>query len=442
MDSLTNLKNEEAEKEVLADLISDENTYNALAHEVNASVFTNDACRKCYAVIEELIKEGKVPEISEVGMRLMPKGVNIADFMQVGNNSYIITRQRIELLKNLAFRRENIVLHQKAVAVLENLQSNADDYQQILTQINHGGEDANPNGVITFGEASHELLNQVALRMQGKGDVGIHTGLRIFDARGGFHEGDLVVIAAETSQGKSTLASTMAFHMAKCGVPVAYYSLEMGASQLTARMFAKDSGLPSTRILYDQHLSDEEFNRLYDSSALLEELPIYYDDANKTSFAKICTSIRAMVRKRDIKVAFVDYLQILSNGKSENREAIIADMARNLKNLAVELGICIVALSQLNRDAANHEPAVSRIRGSGEVAEAADIVALIYRPEVYGIETYKHHPTKGLAEITIAKGRNIGSWQELVKFNGELSYFEDCTNWDTIREQSKKRPWD
>jgi replicative DNA helicase len=155
-------------------------------------------------------------------------------------------------------------------------------------------------------------------------------------------------------------------------------------------------------------------------------IPIYYDDKSKTSFQKITTSIRAMVRKYCIKMAYIDYLQILANGSDSNRESLIGDMARELKRLAVEENICIVAISQLSRAKDKPEPTLMEMRGSGQIEEACDMAVLVYRPYVYGIERYKDGSlTYGTAQITIAKGRNIGLAQEVVDFNGELSYFHD-----------------
>jgi replicative DNA helicase len=277
----------------------------------------------------------------------------------------------------------------------------------------------------------------MAGRIAGTAEQGMMTGLHIFDSHFGLHAGDLVIFAGRTSQGKSTLATTIARNMALMGTPSAYYSLEMGAKQLTARIMARDTMLSSSRMLYDK-MNDGELARFDQQAATMQNLPIYYDDKSKTSFRRLTTSIRAMVRKHAIRIAFIDYLQILANGSGDNREQLIGDMARDLKRLAVELNICIVAISQLSRAKDKPEPTLMEMRGSGQIEEACDTAVLVYRPFVYGIERYKDSTlTYGTAQLTIAKGRNIGLAQEVVAFNGELTYFYDRTEKQvTVQAQS------
>lgn len=145
-----------------------------------------------------------------------------------------------------------------------------------------------------------------------------------------------------------------------------------------------------------------------------------------------------MVRKHHIRVAYIDYLQILANGRNESREQLIGDMARDLKRLAVELNICIVAISQLSRSKDKPEPSLAEMRGSGQIEEACDTAVLVYRPFVYGIERYKDGKlTYGTAQLTIAKGRNIGLAQEVVSFDSELTYFHDISEQDVPKVQAQ-----
>jgi replicative DNA helicase len=297
---------------------------------------------------------------------------------------------------------------------------------------------------VTAAQAVKLLRHDIQERIEGRGEQGMNTGLHIFDSRWGWHTGDLIVMAGRTSQGKSTLAMTIARNMAMNGIPSVYYSLEMGAKQLTARMMARDCQLTSSRMLYDK-LNDDELTRFDKASEGYKQLPIYYDDKSKTSFSRICTSIRAMVRQHGVRVAYIDYLQILVNSsKTDNRESLLGDMARDLKRLAVELNICIVAVSQLSRSKDKPEPTLAELRGSGQIEEACDVAVLVYRPFVYGIERYKDgRLTVDTAQLTIAKGRNIGLAQEVVAFNGELTYFYDIkekTEQERMADATNK-PW-
>lgn len=161
----------------------------------------------------------------------------------------------------------------------------------------------------------------------------------------------------------------------------------------------------------------------------MKGLPIYFDEDSKTSFPRICGSVRRMVKKYGVRIVFIDYLQILANGNGDNREQLIGDMARDLKRLAVELDVCIVALSQLARSAGAKEPSLNRMRGSGQIEEACDMAALIHRP----------NPRNDMAKIFLAKGRNIGMATEKIRFNGELSYFCDYEDGDPDMPYQEKR---
>ena len=148
-----------------------------------------------------------------------------------------------------------------------------------------------------------------------------------------------------------------------------------------------------------------------------------------------------MVRKYGVRIVFIDYLQIMANNEKDNREQLIGDMARDLKRIAVDEDICVVALSQLSRNKEQKKPTISRLRGSGQIEEACDIAVLIYRPEVYGIKTYDNNlPTAGTAQLIIGKGRNIGIGEEIVTFNAGLSFFQDYQG-EQPAEKDNSMPW-
>lgn len=433
------LRNTQAECFVLASCIAEENIFKVISDELTIDLFTDEDCQKVFKIIKQIEKEGKIPELTEVGMRAAEQGIEIAGFM-FDTSSFSVTRQRVELLQELATKRKIYAICAKALELATDPTTTADELQQVLSSSVEATSEK--RRLISLKDVLGGLKNDVALRMDGANPDSIMTGLNVLDERFGLHGGDLVVIAGETSQGKSALATTIARNMASDGVPVAYYSLEMGAKQLAARIVARDVHLPSSRLLYDR-LSDEEFATFYDKSIAAENLPIYFDEANKTSLEKVCTSVRVMARERGVKVVFIDYIQIFVNGaRQDNREQELADIARTFKRLAVETGVCIVALSQLSRDPNNREPTVARLRGSGQIEEAADTVILIYRPEVYGIQQYPHTDisTSGNAKIIIGKGRNIGIGEDFVGFDSTLTHFFNLESQPPQLEQSS-RPW-
>ena len=435
--------NPQTESEVICALMADDNIFPTVQDKLTEDIFTDPDCRRAYRVMVEIVAEGKLFDATEFAVRLMSAGGNVSKFVGMSYASYEMTKQRIDNLIELKKKRSLFMLCTKGLSMATDPTMDTADFQELLSDMDTVTADDDVNEV-TAAQAVKMLRHDMQERIEGRGEQGMSTGLHIFDSRWGWHTGDLIVMAGRTSQGKSTLAMTIARNMAMNGIPSVYYSLEMGAKQLTARMMARDCQLTSSRMLYDK-LNDDELSRFDKASEGYKQLPIYYDDKSKTSFSRICTSIRAMVRKHGVRVAYIDYLQILVNSsKTDNRESLLGDMARDLKRLAVELNICIVAVSQLSRSKDKPEPTLAELRGSGQIEEACDVAVLVYRPFVYGIERYKDgRLTVDTAQLTIAKGRNIGLAQEVVAFNGELTYFYDIkekTEQERMADATNK-PW-
>ena len=215
------------------------------------------------------------------------------------------------------------------------------------------------------------------------------------------------------------------------GCPVAFYSMEMTKHQIAARMLSAESGIPSKDIQMSR-LSEPMLEQIDKGVARVLRNDVYFDDRSTSNIDTILSSIRSLKIKYGIKGAIVDYLQILNvNMKGTNKEQQMGDVARRLKNIAKELGIWIVALSQLNRDNLNPVPTLARLRDSGQIAEAADVVMLIYRPECYSKdypEPFKSANTQGTAMIDVAKGRNVGTFKFLVGFDKPTTSFYNLSD--------------
>ena len=427
------LYNAQAEVEVIAACVNDPNIFDYVREELSKELFTDYDCQKTYLIMRQLDSEGKAPDLVEMGGLLQKNNVNIGKFITTGISSSEITRQRIIHLQDIAMRRQLLAIFYKGEVMACDQTTSLEEVQQLYKELAAVTNRQTQESEQRFSDVSAAFINNVALRTEDKGEQGMMTGLHIFDSRFGWHGGDLIIIAGETSMGKSTLATTIAYNMAVQGIPSAYYSLEMSAEQLVARIVARDTKVSSSMMLYGK-LNTEEYNRVYDKTAALKNLPIYFDEDSKTSFPRVCASIRRMVKKNDVKVVFIDYLQILANGNNDNREQLIGDMARDLKRLAVEQNIVIVALSQLARSIGAKEPSLNRLRGSGQIEEACDMAALVHRP----------NRNSDVAKIYIAKGRNIGLATEKVKFVAHLSYFCDFDPDDPnapYQEQKEKLPF-
>lgn len=427
------LYNAQAEVEVIAACVNDPNIFDYVREELSKELFTDYDCQKTYLIMRQLDSEGKAPDLVEMGGLLQKNNVNIGKFITTGISSSEITRQRIIHLQDIAIRRQLLAIFYKGEVMACDQTTSLEEVQQLYKELAAVTNRQTQESEQRFSDVSAAFINNVALRTEDKGEQGMMTGLHIFDSRFGWHGGDLIIIAGETSMGKSTLATTIAYNMAVQGIPSAYYSLEMSAEQLVARIVARDTKVSSSMMLYGK-LNPEEYNRVYDRTAALKNLPIYFDEDSKTSFPRVCASIRRMVKKNDVKVVFIDYLQILANGNNDNREQLIGDMARDLKRLAVEQNIVIVALSQLARSIGAKEPSLNRLRGSGQIEEACDMAVLVHRP----------NRNSDVAKIYIAKGRNIGLATEKVKFVAHLSYFCDFDPDDPstpFQEQKEKLPF-
>ena len=439
--------NTEIEHEVLGTCITNTEIYDEVKDRLSRDLFTDISSLRCYDIICSLVNEGKQPDITEVGMRLSAQGEEIGKFIPLTAGSIVITTQRVELLIEMRMRREIYNLCYKGLSIANDPMADIDSVNELIKNFQNIMTAEKDMEVQQFGEVQKGVLNDVAKRKEGKEDQGILTGLKVFDRTYGFHEGDLVIIAGYPSHGKTTLATTIAKNIAAYGVPSVFYSMEMTAKQLTARILASVTNVPATQILYGK-LNDVEFDSFYDSAKKVANLPLYFDERNKTSISKIKNSVHRLVKLYGVRVVFVDYLQILVNGsRLDSREQILGDMARDLKRMAVEENVCVVALSQLNRKdkEANQEPRISSMRGSGQIEEACDEAVLVYRADLCGAKVYKSgQQTKGTAKIIIGKGRNVGTDSEIVKFNGELNYFADFEHGDPqapYQEQTSPLPF-
>lgn len=331
---------------------------------------------------------------------------------------------------------------QELAGLLLNLQAEASNptaqadeiMSKAVAALQDIGKSIGGDNICTLGDALQSLYTQIAERAAGR-ITGIPTGFRWLDDGGGFHGGDLVVIGAETSQGKTSLALSFTLAALRSGYPVAFYSMEMQKEQLASRLLSMCSKIPSSTIL-NSATTVEQSVAVDNSAEVLRHFPMYIDESSTSDPDKIISSIRRVHTRHKIQVAVVDYLQILNSvGRRRDMtdEQLLASIARRLKNIAKELNVVVIALSQLNRDSSTTVPALSRLRASGQIAEAADMVILIYRPEAVMngrdntfLGQYKNRETHNAAEIIVAKNRNGTLMDFLCGFNPECTAFYDA----------------
>lgn len=428
---MENLVNDlSAERSVVGTLIMYNRMFYAVQEDISPECFYNKKCEIIFNAFVTMLSEGKEVDVISIMayMSSHKSGVpvnadDITEIIDCCLPSELLLKQHVTRLKELCLRRD---LWRTGCQLINVGTNEGCDIQEALNAMNGVGIAAESNKTQSMKSVVCSMDKIVSDNRNGNKAQGINTGFACLDSRFGLHLGDLTIIAAETSQGKTSFALCLCLNVAAKGVPVVFYSMEMNAQQLTARMAATISGVNSNRILYAP-LNDEEKSNYELAAKHLKTLPIFFDDKSTSSIENILLSIRANTRKNKTKIAVIDYLQILGTNQSiGNTEQFYGDVSRKLKNLAKELDICIIALSQLNRDRNNPEPNLARLRASGQIAEAADVVLLLYRPEYYG-KSYKDSSidTKGTALLTIAKGRNIGVGEEVIGFNAETTYFFD-----------------
>jgi len=263
-------------------------------------------------------------------------------------------------------------------------------------------------GYVPIGTVVNEVFARIEAIQERRGEVlGVPTGYPALDElTGGLQPSDFIVIGGRPSQGKTSLALSLAYNVAyQARQGVGVFSLEMGRDQLVQRLLAMHTGIDMQRLRMG-NLRGDELNLAFEGMGLLSELPIYIDDAASLSVGELRAKARRMCAEQDIALLVVDYLQLMTGGKhAENRVQEVSEISRGLKQIARELNIPVIALSQLSRSIdqrASHIPILSDFRESGSIEQDCDIAAAIYREETYDKETDR----KGIAEVYILKHRN------------------------------------
>jgi replicative DNA helicase len=257
--------------------------------------------------------------------------------------------------------------------------------------------------------------------------TGVSTGFADLDnMTAGLQPADLIIVAGRPSMGKTTLAVNFAENAAiKNQVPVGIFSMEMPGEHLALRMMSSLGHIDQHKIRTGK-LDDDDWPRLTSAVSLLDSAPIFIDDTPALTPVELRARARRLKREHDLGLIVIDYLQLMqgSGASRENRATEISEISRNLKALAKELNVPVIALSQLNRSLeqrTDRRPVMSDLRESGAIEQDADVIIFIYRDEVY----HEDSPHKGLAEIIIGKQRNGPIGKVTLTFRGQFTRFEN-----------------
>ena len=316
----------------------------------------------------------------------------------------------------------------------------------------------------SFAEATKDALQMAERALNSGGHLsGLTTGLESLNSKiGGLHNSDLIIVAGRPGMGKSALGTNIGFSAAKrfmqdmedgiepeksAGAAVALFSLEMSADQLATRMLAEQSGISSENLRMGK-ISQQEFRQLARAAAELQSLPFYIDDTPGLTIAALRTRARRLKRQKGVGLIVVDYLQLLQGtgrgGSNDNRVQEISEISRGLKQLAKELNVPVIGLSQLSRAVEQREdkrPQLSDLRESGSIEQDADIVLFIYREDYYlaAKQPGDDHPDAaawreemerayGKAEVIVAKQRHGSTGKVRLKFDSRITKFSDAAD--------------
>lgn len=424
------LRDEDSEKIVLGTIITERNALEEVRELLSKDSFYNPFHLQIYEAILQVASSGSRPDVVAVKNKLIANGVkfDLMEYMRIASNCTFDLYQYAARLHDLAIRRKFWDIGQYLVS---NSYSEAEDILDVSNSVSNELASlfkSSSTTISTINDGLESVYGMINDNLLGNRQLtGIPTGFEKIDSKsGGLQKSDLIIIAGETSQGKTSFAVSIMRNAASLGAKIAMYSMEMKKEQITARILSMESGVPANQIMYSR-LTDSQIQAIDVGVGKMSGKGIYFDDRSTSNIDTIISSIRYMKLKFGIDGAIIDYLQILNvNMKGANKEQQMEDVARRLKNLAKELDIWIIALSQLNRDTMNPVPTLGRLRDSGQIAEAADVVILIYRPEVNNKSypnDFSNVDTKGTAMIDIAKGRNIGLLRFICGFNAATTCF-------------------
>ena len=260
--------------------------------------------------------------------------------------------------------------------------------------------------------------------------TGVATGFtKLDELTAGLQKSDLVIMAGRPGMGKTALALNIAKNAAvDANIPVAIFSLEMSKEQLSLRMLSSEARIDSSR-LRRGFISQDDWIKITDSAGVLSQSPIFIDDSPNITALEIRAKSRRLKMEKDIGLIVIDYLQLMKGRVSaERRDLEISEISRSLKALAKELDLPVVALSQLNRkleERSDKRPQLSDLRESGALEQDADVVAFLYRDELYNKD--ENNPNKGKAELIVSKQRNGPTGFAILTFLDTYTRFENYT---------------
>ncbi|MDF1803936.1 replicative DNA helicase [Thalassovita sp.] len=420
----------EAEQQLLGAILTNNDIYDRVAAIINAQHFYDPVHARIYEVAAARIAKNTLASPvtlkafleDDPGLKELGGPAYLARLAGAAISAYA-ARDYAQMIYDMAIRREliglgnNISSKAAQVDIASEPKEQIVEAEQALYKLSEQGK--TDSGFVSFLKAVTEAVNVTNEAYQrGGGMAGISTGLVDLDKQlGGLHPSDLLILAGRPSMGKTSLATNIAFNVAKAykrglkpdgtegtvdGGVVGFFSLEMSAEQLAGRVLAEASEISSHRIRQGD-MSEEEFRRFVEAAKELEACPLFIDDTPALPISQLAARARRLKRTHGLDLLIIDYLQ-LCRGMSDNRVNEIGEISMGMKAIAKELNIPVVALSQLSRQVENRDdkrPQLSDLRESGSIEQDADVVMFVFREEYYA---EREKPAEDSPEIA--------AWQE------------------------------
>ncbi len=432
--------NIEAEQAILGGILMNNNAMNQIMDILSSDDFYREANMSLFQGMTELYNRSEPIDVITLSRFLTEKNllekVGGIDYLgslvdAVSTSAGIV--YHAEIVKNLSVRRKLI---SQCSTISESCFQDWERTEDLLETAEQAIYDIADEQVREGFQSIQEVITGSLKKLEASSELegyvtGVPTGFERFDFyTSGLQPSDLIIIAGRPSMGKTALALNVGYNAAqRTKKGVAIFSLEMSKPQLGVRLLGFDSGIDSAK-LRTGFLRDKEWNAITDSANRLSELPIFIDDSSSISVLEMKAKCRRLKKGRSLGLVIVDYMQLIQGRSSaESRQLEMSEISRSLKALAKDLNVPVVALSQLNRkveDRPNRRPQLADLRESGAIEQDADVIAFIYRDEVYHPDT----ENKNIAEINVAKQRNGPTGYFKLTFQKEITRFRNYTEED------------
>ncbi|MDC0641870.1 replicative DNA helicase [Candidatus Pelagibacter sp.] len=451
--------NIEAEQAVIGSILVSNDIFDEISTIISSINFYDPMHQKIYEAIESLVYKGMLanPITLKNYFEDEKDDLNVPEYLVKITKFSTTVRQAIEYSKiiyDMFVRRELIKISEQTIdsAKLNELDTNGqtiiENSERLLFDLAEKG--SFNSSLVKFDEAMKQTIEMASAAYKNEeGIVGVPTGLRDLDDKlGGLHQSDLIIIAGRPSMGKTSLATNIAFNAAQKlqesgkKSSIAFFSLEMSSEQLSTRIISEQARISSNDIRRGR-ISDEQFDKFLETSKNIAELPLYIDETPAISIAAMSNRARRIKRLFGLDMVVVDYIQLMrgTTYNKDGRVQEISQITQGLKAIAKELGVPVLALSQLSRQVEqrdDHKPQLSDLRESGSIEQDADVVMFVYREGYYLSRkepreaTVEHaewqakmNEVAHLAQIIIGKQRHGPIGNVTLEFEERFTKFKD-----------------